>query len=298
MNLELQRVLSHFLAVDGKAVCPHCGKHSLSIDNGKKAAWTIHCFNCPDRQAELAKAALAVSRDINAPVRTPAKPPHIKKEWTETQLWNRLESSEQTLMTDKTAQHFLIARGIPLATAQAFRIGAGDYYFDHRLVIPYLDGEFAESLLQLRYRQVKVSQDRSKKWRCDKRSLGGRRLFNLSLLRSWDPNDCSPLVITEAELDCMMLTALGISACSVDTAGHRLVEEDLALLLQVKNLVLAFDQDEAGAKCTERFRKVLPKARVLSGYDKKDLGDLREAMGPQAFEQRIKRYLQGRENAR
>jgi DNA primase len=76
-----------------------------------------------------------------------------------------------------------------------------------------------------------------------------------------------------------------------------LVEEDLILLRKVKNLVLAFDQDEAGAKCTARFKQYLPAARVLGGYGGegcKDLGELRAAMGTQAFTERLNRFLERR----
>ena len=127
--------------------------------------------------------------------------------------------------------------------------------------------------------------------------LGGRRLFNLPTLINWDDADTEPLIVTESELDCMMLVGLGVQACSVDTAGHRLIEEDLLLLRKVKNLVLAFDQDEAGAKCTTRFKQYLPNARMLRGYGKdkvKDLGDLYHEMNAAAFKTRLERFLERR----
>jgi transcription elongation factor Elf1 len=300
MNIELQRVVQHFNAVDKGgtwfAECPICGRHSLSLDAGKKAAVVAHCFNCEGgNQVQLARKVLDIAMS-NLPVVAAISKPREKHSWTEEELWRRLEGAELKLTTDRSSQAFLAGRGIPLATAQALRIGSGDFYYDHRIVIPYLDGEFSETVLQLRYRQVSTTADKSKKWRCEKRSLGGRRLFNLPLLRSWDPESTRPVVITEAELDALMLLALGIDACSVDTAGHVPTKEDLELLCRVRNVVIAFDTDDAGAKCVERFKKVLPKAKVLGGFNAKDLGDLRTTMGPEAFEQRIKRFLERVEN--
>lgn len=315
MTAELQRVLSHFDAVDGMAVCPFCKHHSLSIDAGKEQAVLVHCFNCTQKQAELAKLAATIAHDVTVVVKPLHKSEHIKRSWSEDELNERLAASQKKLPTDTAAVKFLSARGITLELAQSFGLGAGEYYYEPRVVIPYLDGLLSESLLQLRYRRLREAKDKKTKWRCEKRMLGGRRLFNLPLLHRWDAADSSPLVITEAELDCMMLVGLGAHACSVDTAGHRLVEEDLLLLQRVKNLVLAFDQDEAGEKCTARFKEYLPKARVLGGYkrpshccedvneciskcghypDVKDLGDLRAAMGHEAFEIRLRRFLERR----
>lgn len=297
MTAELQRVLSHFDAVDGMAVCPLCKHHSLSIAAGKKQAVLVHCFNCTQRQAELAKLTADVARDVNVIVKPLCTTEHVKRSWSEDELNERLATSQKNLLTDTAAVKFLSARGITLELAQSFGLGAGEFYWEQRVVIPYFDGLLSESLLQLRYRRLRESKDKKSKWRCDKRMLGGRRLFNLPLLHRWDAADSSPLVITEAELDCMMLVGLGVHACSVDTAGHRLVEEDLLLLQRVKNLVLAFDQDEAGEKCTARFKQYLPAARVLGGYaapNVKDLGDLRAAMGHEAFEARLRRFLERR----
>jgi DNA primase len=294
---ELGRVLSHFHAVDGKAECPFCHHHSLTIDSGKDRPVLIHCFNCPDRQAELAKIANTVSRDVNAPVHKVNAARPTRREWTEEQLQQTLTAARHTLLSDKAAQKFLADRGIPLVLAQCFGLGSGEYYYEPRIVIPYFDGVFGESVLQLRYRQIRSAQSKVNKWRCEKRLLGGRRLFNLPLLLNWDPHNTQPLVITESELDCMMLSGLDVQAISVDTAGHRLVEQDLTLLRHVKNLILAFDQDEAGAKCTARFKQYLPAAKVLGGYAKenvKDLGDLRAEIGSKDFEARLRRFLERR----
>ena len=297
MTAELQRVLSHFDAIDGKAVCPFCKHQSLSIDAGKAQAVLVHCFNCPQKQAELAKLAAAVARDMNVVVKPTRILTHTKKAWSELELNDRLFSAQEHLPHDDGARQFLTARGISLELAQQFGLGAGEFYWEQRVVIPYFDGELGESLLQLRFRRLRELKDKKTKWRCEKRLLGGRRLFNLPLLRLWDAADTSPLVITESELDCMMLVGLGVHACSVDTAGHRLIEEDLLLLQRVKNLVLAFDQDEQGLKCTARFRQYLPAARLLGGYaapNVKDLGDLRAAIGHEAFEARLRRFLERR----
>ena len=295
MSVELQRVLSHFAAVDGKGKCPFCGHHSMMIDPGKKTDVLVHCFNCPQRQVELARLANEVARDATVVIKPSRIITHAKRAWSEDELNERLTTAQKNLLTDTAAQNFLADRGISLELAQSFGLGAGDYYWEDRVVIPYFDGELAESLLQLRYRRIREMKSKVTKWRCEKRMLGGRRLFNLPLLRLWDAANPKPLILTEAELDCMMLAALGINSCSVDTAGHRLVEEDLLLLRTVKHLVLAFDQDDPGEKCTARFKGYLPHARVLGGYaapNVKDLGDLRAAMGHEAFDARLRRFCE------
>jgi DNA primase len=135
------------------------------------------------------------------------------------------------------------------------------------------------------------AENKRNKWRADKRQLGGRRLFNLPLLENWDADDPRPLIITESELDCMLLAGLGCAAVSVDGAGHRLLEPDLVLLKKVQNLILAFDADEAGAKCTSRFRADLPAARVLTWPGAKDACELRTLVGAVEFERRMNTFL-------
>lgn len=316
MTVELQRVLSHFNAVDGKAECPLCHHHSLAIDPGKDAPYLVHCYSCgPDRQKELAALAFKVAKDTAANIHKVNVTSYTRKEWTEDQLHHTLTIARQNLLKDKAAQSFLSDRGIPLVLAQSFALGCGEFYHEQRLCIPYLNGVFGESVMQLRYRRLKESKNKQGKWACEKRMLGGRRLFNLPTLINWNAADTEPLIVTESELDCMMLVGFGVQAISVDTAGHRLIEEDLLLLRKVKNLVLAFDQDEAGDKCTARFKQYLPAARILGGYkrprfcyedvneciskcghypDVKDLGELHKAMGAVAFKTRLERFLERR----
>jgi hypothetical protein len=296
MSVELQRVLETYGAELRGATymgkCPLCEHSALAISPGKKQAVVVNCFKCGTvRQQELAKLALAVAHS-DRPVT--GKLPQAKpgKDHSAAELWRKLEQAEARLPHDGQAQSFLAARGISLATAQAHRLGAVTIHDKARVVIPYLGGTFGEYIWQLRYRQIVVT-DKAWKWYCEKLKRGYRRLYNLPLLQNWQADDPQPLVITEAELDALMLTSMGVAASSVDGAGHSLVAKDTALLRGVRHLVLAFDNDEEGRKCTARFKAQLPHARVLCGYEAKDLGDLRTAMGHEAFTARLQKYLGG-----
>lgn len=277
--------------------CPAC-KKDLDATKGKNGKLLLYCWHCNGGGDRIVLAALARSLD-GAPL--PVRVTRPRKEWTEEQLQTTLNNAQQNLLKDKAAQSFLSDRGISLEFAQSFGLGCGEFYGEQRLVIPYFDGVFSEHVFQLRYRRIKDKESKVGKWACEKRMLGGRRLFNLPLLLNWDPDYSAPLIISESELDCMMLSGLGVNAVSVDTAGHRLVEDDLKLLRQVKQLYLAFDQDDAGWKCTQRFKSHLPNARVLGGYAPdalgtgvKDIGDLSHSMGAAPFAARLNSYLEKR----
>ncbi len=294
---ELAKVVAAFDAKpkgDGTftGTCPLCGHHALAINAGKKAAYTVWCFRCEGAgQERLAKLAHEAAHG-NGPAADLSKArTTTRKKWDEGRLRQRMENAEKALAVNKAAQEFLHGRGINMRTAQAFRLGFRTCYKAQRVVVPYFDGEFG-TVYQLRYRAITPVENKDDKWKAEKRELGYRRLFNLPLLLGWDPADPQPVVITESELDAIMLAALGINAISVDSAKHRLTDTDLALLKDVRNLILAFDQDEDGKKCTVRFKEQLPKARVLGGYGCKDLGDLRAAIGPEQFERRLNNFLE------
>lgn len=303
MAPELQRVLQAFDAEDlggsWRAKCPICGHRALSIDAGDKTPYIVHCWKCKSEgQQELAKRARdAAQSDIKITINLGTLKPRTKTAWPEEELRRKMEQAEQALAADKDALDFLTKRGISTAVSQQHHLGMRSCYRAKRVVVPYFENEFQTTIYQLRYRALVVPTnwkgdvDKSQKWKCEKRELGYRRLFNLPLLLSWDTAGETPLVLTESELDAMMLESLGVAACSVDSAGHKLTPDDLELLRRVKHLVLAFDTDEEGRECTSRFKEQLPQARILTGYDAKDLGDLRTAIGADAFEQRIRNFL-------
>ena len=300
---ELAKVVAAFDAKpkgDGRtfqAECPTCHHRALAINVGRRSPYTLWCFRCEGaNQKELAKLAAEAAQGSGPAADLTKVKPLQRKAWSEKVLLARLEAAEQALAGHREAQAFLASRGIDMATAQAFRLGFRNCYHAARIAVPYFDSEFG-GLYQLRYRALVVpmkdgAPDEEQKWKAEKRELGYRRLFNLPLLMGWDPDDTRPLLVTESEIDAIMVVGLGVDAASVDSAKHHLVDADLALLKQVRNLVLAFDQDEDGQKCTTRFKSQLPHARVLGGYGTKDLGDLRISIGPAQFERRLNNFLE------
>ncbi|MFZ0479745.1 MAG: toprim domain-containing protein [Terriglobales bacterium] len=294
MTNELTRAILHYKAtLSGGAyigTCPLCSHHCLVLSAGKKHPVACHCFrDCP--QDALYKLVRTVA-EANTPIATKIPDAPAPKTFTESELFAKLAPAESQRTT---ALPFLEQRGITLAVAQQHRLGVVHIHGCQRLVLPYLAGTFSEHIFQLRYRALDPSDDLPK-WTCEKIQLGVRRLFNLPLLAGWSPNDVQPLVITESELDCLMLLSIGIAACSVDTAYHKLSPRDLAALQTVKYLVLAFDLDEAGNACTARFKAALPQAKILEGFgakhNVKDLGELRLKVGTEAFAAGLQRFLQ------
>jgi len=272
-------------------VCPNpsCGHHSLSLSEGDKLPVIGYCFR---EEKDMTAAVLEAVSGSGALAPAFIPPKRKRKSHNEEELYKKMVAAEAALEHDEHALAFLRSRGISIETAQKFRLGAANYPGcpGKYLVIPYFDdAAFRDQPIQIRYRQLVVpcnpdgSENKANKWRCDKTFQGHYRLFNLPLLHARSEDSTDPLVITESELDCMMVDSLGVAALSVDSAGHKLTEEDRTLLLAVKNLFLAFDQDEEGFECTKRFMLGLPYARMISGYGQvaKDLGDLRKLLESQ-----------------
>jgi hypothetical protein len=289
---ELAKVIAEFGAVkrgsEFLALCSGCGKHALSIQPGRKRPWVLRCYNCGSVPDLVKRATAAAKSDREVPP-VEAKPV-TRRTWPEEKLQARLREANKNLEGNRTAQNFLANRGISMTTARALRLGYRFCYHAPRIVVPYIEDLFG-GLFQLRYRALVVTEPKDK-WKCEKRERGYRLLWNRPLLCGWDPQDSRPLVITESELDGAMLTMFGVAAVSVDSAGHVLTDEDVALLKPVRNLVLAMDMDEEGRKCVDRFKTTFPAARVLR-FEKKDLGEVYQA-DPQGFADRIKRFLEGR----
>jgi hypothetical protein len=288
---DLAKVIVEFGAVrrgcEFIALCTGCGKHALSIQPGRKRPWVLRCYNCGSVPDLVKRATAAAKSDREVPP-VEAKPV-TRRTWPEEKLQARLREANKNLEGNRVAQEFLGKRGISMQTARALRFGYRFCYKAPRIAVPYFIDVF-DGLYQIRYRALTVTEPKDK-WKCQKTERGFRRLFNVPLLHGWDPANERPVVLTESELDCAMMTDFGVAALSVDSAHHVLVDEDVALLKQVRNLVLAMDMDEEGRKCVDRFKVTFPTARVLK-FEKKDLGEEYQA-DPQGFAGRIKRFLEG-----
>jgi P4 family phage/plasmid primase-like protien len=282
-----QRVLNHFSAravgAQMKGVCPACGHHALLISEGDKRPAIAWCGRCKDAAQDQINKEILDCIDGGRPFKPVYVPPRKpKRSISEEELWTKWEGSKRHLESDKRAQEFVNQHGIGMDVA-ANRLGSGNFYGADRIVIPYFDGTASDKLLQLRYRQINVprnvdgTENKENKWRSDKVTTGVYRLYNLPMLRNREDRDPSPVVGTESELDALLCENLGIRAFSIDSAGHKLTEEDRTLLLTIPHLSLAFDQDDDGFECTKRFALTLPGVRMIGGYGEvaKDLGDYR-----------------------
>jgi hypothetical protein len=284
-------------------VCPDCGHSALSIKEGDKLPVVGWCFRChADKTQELLNYAKSNTRVDPVPILM--RPKRRERVITEQYLWQKLEDGQRAFVnTDRVLVDFLGSRGIDWEVARdLFKLGVGTYprICGPVLMIPYFGDLFQTTLLQIRYRQLIVpkkpdgTEDKKYKWRGDKVNKGVCRLFNLPLILGRATGETAPLVILESELDCMMLVSIGFDAVSVDSALHRPTKEDLALLLDVKNLFLATDQDVEGFRCSARFGRKLPHAHNIDGYKgAKDLGDLRKVWLSQGkdFAQFVKPYF-------
>jgi len=206
MTNELTRAILHYKATLSAVLTLHvplCSHHCLVLSAGKKhpvpatVLETAHKMRCTNWCAPWLKP-------------TRQLPPRFLMHQRQRRL--RVGTVCQA-GTSRIATH----NGLTILEAARHYAGRGaaapacvvHIHGCQRLVLPYLAGTFSEHIFQLRYRALDPSDDLPK-WTCEKIQLGVRRLFNLPLLAGWSPNDVQPLVITESELDCLMLLSIAL----------------------------------------------------------------------------------------
>lgn len=120
--------------------------------------------------------------------------------------------------------------------------------------------------LESKYRMVKGSR---------------RRWLWPGPLCGWDHtwSYCGPLLVTEGEIDCMVAQqALG-GLCAVKTLGSAtagpggLDGDERAQLAEITKILIAADDDEAGQKCREAWRRYSRRAVSLTLPSGKDLSE-------------------------
>lgn len=177
-----------------------------------------------------------------------AKPSHQqtnKTSITAEQIEQRkryLEQLENNLDSTEEVKSYLNKRGITLATAHKYHLGAGSNGMDYTLVIPNDNGSYTE-----RYLEPLQNGQRYRKT--------GNGLFNASVLNDGDVR--TPIFITEGQIDALSILEHGFKAmatCST-TSIDLFVDEIKKLLKQGKEiapLILCFDNDQSGRKATEK----------------------------------------------
>ncbi len=178
------------------------------------------------------------------------------------------------------ALEWLKSRGLTAETIAAFKVGEAERGGKTYAIFPYLrDGEF----INAKHRNI---ADKHDMWQ-EKGSepcLFGWHLVN--------PSD-RQIVITEGEIDALTLHQFGFRALSVNAgAGNfQWLENDWDRLAQFSDIVVAFDDDEAGQKgAQEAIRRLgVDRCRlaIMPGY--KDANDaLQAGMDGEYFFEAIK----------
>lgn len=135
--------------------------------------------------------------------------------------------------------------------------------FDENIIIPVhdLDGQFSFN----KYRRSPLSDDKPKYW-YDK---GGR----IKLYGWFQAKDSETILITEGEKDCLVAWSHNIPAIT-STGGAMSFQEEWAELLEDKEVILCFDNDESGAEGMVRALEYVPHAKVLIIPDETGIKDI------------------------
>jgi len=163
----------------------------------------------------------------------------------------------QLNMTD-LLQNYFESRKITKATQELFNLSIND-----NIIIPVhdLNGEFSFN----KYRRSPLSNEQPKYW-YDK---GGK----VTLYGWHEAQKHSTILLTEGELDCLVAWSHNIPAIT-STGGAMSFQEDWVELLKDKDIIICFDNDDAGARGTVRVLNYLPNAKVLLLPDRANVKDI------------------------
>jgi hypothetical protein len=263
--------------------CPECGtvgKCAVSVHGNNIGG--ASCFHKPNGQDHNSEATAKVyaAIDSNTPWKPSAAPaPTANSGWgySEAQL-RRAEANIEKAAT------FLAERGISMEWAKRKRFGVED----DRIVMPsFYEGE----LVSVKMRQL-VVLSKATKWKKHNRDKGTHILFNRETLS--DGGWGVPLYFIESQLDCAMLESRGKRAVSVEDAGHKLCEADIAALREWVGPIIFVPDNEAsrkGTSCMLGIAEALGIADeaecinvpIQPGESKSDLGQL-YARDPENFD--------------
>ncbi len=158
------------------------------------------------------------------------------------------------LLRMNTNMDWLMRRGVSPDTVESFHIHTGSYLgLDNCLIIPVHapDGTFSFN----KYRRD-PSDDRKPKYLYDK---GGRvTLYGADHLT----DEHTEIVITEGELDALVLWSQNIPAVS-STGGALSFQEEWTALLEGKQVYVCLDNDDAGAEGMVKIHSYLPQSKFI-----------------------------------
>lgn len=209
---------------------------SVRITGAKRGVWRDFASGqggdlldlwCAARSLSLAEAITEAKAYLGI---RDAIPKRERKEY------RRPQRSKATHTPGRVAQ-WLEARGIRPATVEAFKIGEQVRDGKTYAVLPFLrDGE----LVNVKYRNVDEKRDM-------RQEAGAEPcLFGWHLI---EPRQ-RVVAITEGEIDAMTLHQFGIAALSVNqgAGNHQWIESDWERLERFSEILVCFDDDDAGRK--------------------------------------------------
>lgn len=158
-------------------------------------------------------------------------------------------------------------RGINKETIKAFKIESTQ---NNEIVFPYLDQ--SGEVMQRSYLSLKRDTDGKKITMQD--SSPNQMFFGWHLVE----RDARKLIITEGQIDCMTLHTVGIkNSVSMPAGVNNLgwIDTHWDYLMEIDEIILAFDQDKQGQECVERVAKRLGVERCKTvKFEENDINDL------------------------
>lgn len=135
--------------------------------------------------------------------------------------------------------------------------------FDEHIIIPVYDekGEF----LFNKYRRNPLSEEKPKYW-YDK---GGR----IALYGYHKAKDHKTILITEGEMDCLVAWSHNIPAVT-STGGAMSFQDEWGGYFDDKEVIICFDNDDAGVEGMIKTLKIIPHAKILFLPDQPNLKDI------------------------
>lgn len=133
---------------------------------------------------------------------------------------------------------WLMGRGLTEETVRAFKIAEQQQYGKTFALFPYIDD--TGELLNIKHRNIDQKSDMRQE------AGAAPCLFGWHLINP----KCRVVVITEGEIDCMSLHQVGIPALSINqgAGNHQWIEVEFDRLSRFEEILVCFDNDEAGDK--------------------------------------------------
>lgn len=255
----------------GVPLYTYCKKHgdenrpSLAVYDDHAYCYTCGAYYPPDEFVKQFSPGELLAAKIVALSRTHRAPPP-KQDAT-----LLAKSASQLLRDNPNKWRWLERRGIPEDFAGPWLLGHNGVAY----TFPVFDAD--REIVNIRYRRDdEECPDAPKYW--------GLRGYNGTLVYGIHAKEGETMVMTEGELDALLLIRYGLNAFSLTNgarSGRTRPEEWASPFAGVKRLVLCRDQDAAGREGTARLAETL--STFLSGVpitvltwrsQEKDVGEL------------------------